>query len=148
MTPTAEFIATWEGLATVRPDGLVYPYIDIVGVKTVGYGFTQRAVVESAPHTIKRMQLLLDHECWERELMALRASPCLALPGNELRLQAVVSFIFNLGIGSYERSTLRRRVNAQDWPGAQIQIKRWVYAGGKPVRGLRRRRAAEAALLA
>ncbi len=56
MTPPAEFIANWEGLAKVKPDGLVYPYIDIVGVKTVGYGFTQRAVVESAPHTIKRMQ--------------------------------------------------------------------------------------------
>lgn len=144
MTPTAEFLAHWEGLHRVE-GGLVYPYSDIVGVPTVGYGFTDPAIVGTAPHPIALMQIMLEREAARHELMATRLSPVLLR--DDRRLTAIASFIFNLGAGAYQRSTLKRRVDAQDWRRARTEIQRWVYAGGKPVRGLRRRRAAEAALL-
>jgi len=47
----------------------------------------------------------------------------------------------------YRSSTLRKRVDAQDWAGAKQELARWVYGGGKKLPGLIRRRAAEATLL-
>ena len=44
-------------------------------------------------------------------------------------------------------STLRRRVDAQDWEAAKEELMKWVRGGGKVLPGLVRRRQAEAALL-
>jgi lysozyme len=63
------------------------------------------------------------------------------------RLAAISSFIYNLGAGAYRGSTLRKRINASDWEGAKEQIIKWNKAGGKVLRGLTKRREAEAALL-
>jgi lysozyme len=63
------------------------------------------------------------------------------------RAAALISFAYNVGIGALESSTLRKRVNANDWLGAVEQIKRWDKAGGVVLKGLVRRREAEAALL-
>lgn len=62
-------------------------------------------------------------------------------------LAACTDFSFNLGLGALKGSTLRRRVNAEDWPAARYEIRRWVNAGGRKLLGLVRRRDAEAALL-
>lgn len=145
-TPAANFIAGWEGLHKVKADGLVYPYRDVAGVLTVGYGFTHRGLVASAPHTPERMARVLEWLTDATEAQALRLSPIL-LRSAEPRRTAITSFVFNLGAGAYQASTLRRAVNAGDWTEAAFQIKRWVYAGGRPVQGLRNRREAEAALL-
>lgn len=143
---SAQFIARWEGLADVR-DGLVYPYIDIAGVPTVGYGFTDPAVVNAAPHPIPRMDRLLEFETMRRESAAISLSPILGDPVNARRLVAITSFIFNLGAGNYRASTLRRRVNEGNWYRAGDEILRWKFAGGKPIRGLLMRRKAERELL-
>jgi lysozyme len=63
------------------------------------------------------------------------------------RLAAIVDFTFNLGAGRLQTSTLRRRVNQQDWKGAAIELRRWVYGGGKKLPGLVSRREAELDLL-
>lgn len=61
-------------------------------------------------------------------------------------MAALVSFAYNVGIGNFERSTLLALLNAGDRMGAADQFKRWNRAAGKVMRGLTRRRAAEAAL--
>jgi lysozyme len=61
------------------------------------------------------------------------------------KLGAIADFCFNLGIGRLQTSTLRRRINQQDWPAAASELQRWVYAGGRKLRGLVLRREAEAA---
>lgn len=63
------------------------------------------------------------------------------------RLAALISFAYNCGTGNYRISTLRKRVNAQDWSGAGDEIKKWNKAAGRVLRGLTIRRTAEAAML-
>jgi len=65
----------------------------------------------------------------------------------EGRLAAIVDFTFNLGAGRLQTSTLRRRVNQRDWPGAAQELRRWIYGGGRMLPGLVLRREAEVSLL-
>jgi lysozyme len=76
----------------------------------------------------------------------LRFCPVLATQP-EGRLAAIVDFTFNLGAGRLQTSTLRRRVNQQDWIAVGQELRRWVYGGGKVLPGLVTRRSAEVALL-
>lgn len=64
-----------------------------------------------------------------------------ALTSNQF--SALVAWVFNLGEGRYRDSTLRQLVNQKKFAAASGQFGRWVYAGGKPNKGLIRRREAE-----
>jgi lysozyme len=64
------------------------------------------------------------------------------------RLAGVLSFTYNVGAGALQASTLRRRINAGDWPGAQTEMRRWIRGGGRVLPGLVTRRAIEAGMLA
>lgn len=75
----------------------------------------------------------------------LRTSPNLIRHPNALA--AAIDFAYNLGVSRYRASTLRKRLEAEDWDGAKIQLMRWTKAGGKVLPGLVRRRQAEAQLL-
>ena len=59
------------------------------------------------------------------------------------QFDALVSFTFNLGSGALQRSTLRRKVNREEHEDVPEQLLRWVWAGGRKLRGLIRRRSAE-----
>lgn len=59
---------------------------------------------------------------------------------------ALVSWSYNVGTGAACGSTLAKKANAGDWQGACNQLRRWDKAGGKPVKGLTNRRAAETKL--
>lgn len=74
----------------------------------------------------------------------LKASP--ALVTNPGALAAMIDFAYNLGVGRYRGSTLRRKINDGDWAGAKDELGKWVRGGGKVLPGLVRRRAAEAAI--
>jgi lysozyme len=54
-----------------------------------------------------------------------------------------VSFTFNLGAGALQRSTLRRKVNREEHADVPAELSKWVWAGGKKLKGLVRRRSAE-----
>lgn len=51
---------------------------------------------------------------------------------------ALVSFVFNIGVGAFRRSTLLKKLNAGDKASVPEQLARWIYAGGKPVLRARR----------
>ncbi|MEC7547253.1 MAG: lysozyme [Pseudomonadota bacterium] len=55
----------------------------------------------------------------------------------------MVSFTFNLGSGAFQRSTLRRKVNRQAHAEVPEQLMRWVWAGGRKLNGLVKRRQVE-----
>jgi lysozyme len=63
------------------------------------------------------------------------------------RLNAIVDFTYNLGVGRLQTSTLKRKINEQDWVGAKEELLKWSKAGGKVLPGLLIRRQAEALLL-
>ena len=66
---------------------------------------------------------------------------------NQNQFDALVSFVFNLGVGNFARSTLLRKIksNPND-PTIRKEFERWIYAGGKILTGLVRRRKEEADL--
>ena len=62
------------------------------------------------------------------------------------QFDAFVSWTYNLGEGALKSSTMLKKINAAQHEEVPAQIKRWNKAGGKVVKGLERRREAEAAL--
>ena len=66
---------------------------------------------------------------------------------NDNQFSALVSFVYNLGIGNFKRSTLLKRVLAdKDDPDIAYQFSRWINKGSAFENGLRRRRKAESDL--
>lgn len=59
---------------------------------------------------------------------------------------ALVSFVFNVGVGAFGSSTLRRKLVEGDRAGAAEEFLRWNKVKGKPMPGLTRRRTAERAM--
>ena len=59
------------------------------------------------------------------------------------QFDALVSFSFNLGLGVLQRSTLRQKILRKDGEGAAKEILRYDKVGGRPLKGLTRRRQAE-----
>lgn len=121
------------------------PYRDAVGVPTIGWGHTP-ADMHGGPITQARADRLLDADLTRAMLGALRYCPALITEPSR-RLAAITDFCFNLGSGRLKASTLRRRINARDWPGAQRELARWVRAGAFVLPGLVIRRSREARLL-
>ncbi|MDE2019685.1 MAG: lysozyme [Patescibacteria group bacterium] len=60
------------------------------------------------------------------------------------QFDALSDFVYNLGAGNFQSSTLLQKLNAGDYAGAAEEFKRWIYAGGKPSVNLISRRTAEA----
>lgn len=129
------------------------PYLCPAGVPTIGYGSTyyrggRKVTLQDQPISEAAAGALLLHELQETYLPGVaRMCPVLLAPGNNRRLNAIVSFTYNLGVGNLQVSTLRRKVNEQNWPAAREQLLRWTRAGGKVLPGLVRRRQAEAEFL-
>jgi len=70
----------------------------------------------------------------------------IAVPLTDGQFSALVSFTYNLGSGNLQRSTLRMKANRGDMRGAGDEFPKWRRAGGRILRGLVRRRAAERTL--
>ena len=62
------------------------------------------------------------------------------------QFDALVSFSFNVGLGTLQRSTLRQKVNREDFEGASAEFLKYIMAGGKILKGLQNRRNDERAL--
>lgn len=112
---------------------------------TIGWGHTGREVVRGLVWTQAKAESQLLTDLASRE-MAVSCSVTEAL--NQGQFDALVCFVYNVGAGNFEGSTLLRLINAGEMDKAIAQFARWNRANGKPMRGLTRRRAAEAALFA
>ena len=128
------------------------PYICPAGYPTIGYGTVYKTdgtkvTMHDAPISHEMGLSWLISEL-EHNYMAgvLKASP--GLVTEPIALGVMTDFAYNLGVGRYRASTLRKRVDAQDWVGAATELKKWVNGGGKRLPGLVRRRQAEIDLLA
>ncbi len=126
------------------------PYLCPANVATIGYGSTYYAngvkvTLNDVPTTQEEAHVLLMHELEHTYLPGvLRYCPTLATDNK--KLNAIVDFTYNLGVGRLQTSTLRRKINAQDWEGAKEELLKWNKGGGKVLAGLDKRRKAEIAL--
>jgi lysozyme len=65
---------------------------------------------------------------------------------NENRMGALVSFAFNVGLGTLQRSTLRQKHNRGDFDGVRQEFLKFTKGGGRVLPGLVKRRNDEIAL--
>jgi len=86
--------------------------------------------------------LAKDLENFERGV--LRLAPNLA--GHQSKFDACVSFSFNVGLGNFQRSTIRMKIQREEWEAAADSFLQWTKAGGKELPGLVKRRKGERAL--
>lgn len=86
--------------------------------------------------------LAKDLETFERGV--LRLAPNLA--GRQGKFDACVSFSFNVGLGNFQRSTIRMKIQREEWDAAADAFLMWTKAGGKELPGLVKRRKGERAL--
>ncbi len=144
-------IKQFEGCARRLPDGRFAAYPDPgTGADpwTIGWGATGRDHVHGGrigPGTVWTQS-----QCDARlasDLVRYAAEVARALgtaPTTQNQFDALVSFHYNTG--AIARATLTKRHIARDYAGAAAEFARWNKAGGKVLRGLTRRRAAEAKL--
>jgi lysozyme len=116
------------------------------GVWTIGYGATGKGINKYTALTQEQADESLHDRALEALHDAINASPILLHESIE-RQAAIADFIYNLGIGNYRTSTLKKRIDAGDWESAQHEIMRWNKVKGKPLAGLTRRRKKESDLL-
>lgn len=121
-------------------------YLDIAGVPTIGWGHTGPEVHLGMVITQEEADRLFDEDTDRFEAAVDKMAPgC-----TDNQFAALVSFAYNLGEGALQSSTLLRMHKSGEFDGAADQFRRWNKArvNGKlvVVKGLTRRRAAEAAL--
>lgn len=115
-------------------------YRDAAGVPTIGYGHTKdvrmgdRITVWCAKEYLRQ-----DIEEAEQQVAELGVAKTVG------QLEALTDFVFNLGIARLKLSTLLKKIR-QRRPEQEIrnEFMRWVYAGGKRMPGLVKRRTWEA----
>lgn len=135
----AEFISKWEGYSDKS-------YADIVGVWTIGYGTTRVDGRKVQPGmTCTREEAL--HWLWQEAQEGLDfIADRIEVEINQNQVDAITSLTYNIGVGAFSKSTLLRKLNAGDIDGAADEFLKWNKAGGKPVKGLTRRRESERAI--
>ncbi len=131
-----EAIEGYEGLRLTA-------YQDSVGVWTIGYGHTGPDVHQELTITQDQADQLMSADLHKFEDGVTRL---VRVPINQNQFDALVSFAYNLGLGSLGNSTLLRLLNSRDYQGAADQFLKWTYAGHEQLPGLVKRRKAERAM--
>jgi lysozyme len=140
----------FEGLHKVRPDGMVEAYLCPANVWTIGWGSTGKDLFNGGK--IGRGTVWTKEQCdlrFEQHLAQFEAAVRDGIgkaPTSQAQFDAMVSLTYNIGPSAFARSTVLRRHKAGDFDGAAKAFLMWNKGGGKVLRGLTRRREAEAAL--
>lgn len=134
-----DLIKKYEGFSST-------PYYCPAGKKTIGYGH----VIKEGEKSLCKVEL--DQEQAEMLLLQdvaiiLNRINVLNIFGlNQNQVDALASFIYNIGLYAFEKSTLFKLLQSDDLSGCGKQFQRWTYANGRKLPGLEARRVSEAAL--
>ncbi len=137
-----ELIKKFEGFSSI-------PYLCPANKLTVGYGhvikhidaflfgdirnLTEGVTKEQAEVILKSDLIFAENAVNKLIISAL----------TENQFSALVSFVFNLGAGRLQSSTLRMKLNREDYEGATNEFLKWTRGGGRVLKGLVLRRNAE-----
>lgn len=158
----ADLMHRYEGYRTK-------PYLCPAHIWTIGYGHVLyqeqirlpvvRIEGKEIPMIRKEMPLKPeDNRVWTKEEIeklfaddvasfergVLRLTP--PVIGRQGAFDACVSFAFNAGLGTFQRSSIRMKLNRGDWEGAANALLLYCMGGGKVLAGLKKRRDEEKAL--
>ena len=136
-----DLIKWWEGFRSQA-------YKDSVGLPTIGYGTLIDTIDEqyllTATITMEVAERLLKLELVDIEW---RMNRLIQQPINQNQFDSLASFCYNLGTGNLKRSTLLKKININPSdPTIRAEFAKWHNAGGVELKGLVRRRQAEADL--
>ena len=142
----AEFIGSFEGFSATL-------YNDPAGHCTIGYGHlvhlgncdgTEPPEFKKGITKRRAAQLLRE----DARAVQKTIEEAVGVELSQAQFDALVSFCFNVGSGNFRASTLLKKLNAGNARAVPSELNRWVFAGGKKLEGLVRRRRAEGRLFA
>lgn len=119
------------------------PYLCPAGIPTIGFGTTvypsgKKVLLSDPPITMTEACFFLKNDLIRFE-NAINKAITVSITQNQF--DAICSFVYNVGIGSFLDSTLLKKINAGEYAGDEFM--RWNKAGGKVLAGLTERRQAE-----
>ena len=130
-----KFIKGFEGLR-------VEAYLDSAGVATIGYGHTVGVSIGQKISENKAEEFLeSDLKNFEKTI-----NRKIIVDITQNQFDALVSFCFNVGTAAFNQSWVKDFTNQKRFFEVRGQLLRWINAGGKKLKGLERRRIAEADL--
>ena len=115
-------------------------YIPVAGdVPTIGFGTTTGVKLGDRTSPEKALTVAMrDVQGFEGAIKS-----CVTVPLHQYEYDAYTSLAYNIGSSAFCKSTLVRKLNAQDYAEACNQILRWDQFKGKPLAGLTKRRQEE-----
>ena len=121
-------------------------YLDTGGVWTIGYGTIKcSGVPVEAGQTCtnqEALEWLKADTAWAQTAV----NQLVTVPLKQNMYDALVSFVYNVGVGAFKNSTLLKLLNEGNYRSAANQFTRWVFDNGKEIPGLVSRRLVEQAL--
>ena len=132
-----EIIKEFEGFAALE-------YTCVTGNRTIGYGHVIKpgeSYVCGLSEKKAEELLLSDLTFFETALNDL-----VKVPLEQHHKDALLSFVFSIGVYAFRHSTLLKELNDCDYDQIPAQMLRWIYVNGKFCPDLLRRRQTEAAL--
>ena len=115
-------------------------YLCPAGFKTIGFGHKLPKHSNITHISKENAEELLKKDI---ELVNMHLVRLLKVPISFFQEAALLSFIYNLGIAAFQRSSLRQKLNREDYFAAADEFPKWVYCNKKKLRGLLQRRLAE-----
>jgi lysozyme len=107
-------------------------------VPTIGFGTTAGVKLgDQITPPLALARALADVQQYEGAIKR-----CVAVPLHQHEYDAYVDLAYNIGPGAFCGSTLVKKLNARDYPGACAEILRWDKFKGRPLAGLTKRRQA------
>jgi lysozyme len=128
------FVVKWEGSESVG-------YADVIGIATACIGHTGPEVVVGKRYSDEECRQFFASDAGKA---ATQIDACIHVPLRPNEVAAVLSLAFNAGGPTVCKSTMVRLIN-EGQPAATwcSEFSKWVYAGGRKIKGLVNRRADE-----
>lgn len=127
-------IAPSEGLVTKT-------YLDPVNIITSCRGHTGPELKLGQTFTLDQCDKVFAEDLikHDKQLMSVVKVPF----KSDYQHAAMLSFVYNVGIGNFSSSTMLKKLNAGNYSGACLELTKWIYAKGKKLNGLVTRRTKE-----
>ena len=134
-----KLIKKFEGLS-------LKPYLCSAGIPTIGFGNTfyenmKKVTLQDETITEERADSLFNFLVTTNFVNVVNRLVIVDI--NQNQFDALVSFVYNLGSGNFEKSTLLKKVNQEDFIGASLEFEKWNRSSGKVLNGLTKRRLSE-----
>lgn len=140
-------IITAAGISSIKQSEQcrLHTYLDSVGIPTIGWGCTEYASGEKvAIGDVMTQQQADDQFAYDLDKFSKLLTPLLKVILTDNQFSALMSLVYNIGIGNFKCSHLLQCINKNPHdPAIKALWYQWDHAGGKEVEGLEKRRERE-----